>query len=203
MQIPLILVFSWYYTYPWILDVNNRFLEILKVVRHIFIPWCAEDNSHNAIPRRDFHKSWNVKIHVCHFTKGSQRIHEISRRDHHFFDDDGNAEMLIMTTKEAFELKYKRGKTMFAQEAVLRQLFVSDKNLICRIASICHWDRNVKVYLRICGVYLHVCVQIQRVENLLLEQIVCSSSKLFFLNFHHIYEREYNDYQQIIIMHKE
>ena len=36
--------------------------------------------------------------------------------DHHFFDEISMK--MIVTTKEAFELKYKSGKTMFAQEVV-------------------------------------------------------------------------------------
>ena len=70
------------------------------------------------------------------FIKGNERIDEMSRCDHHIFDDDGNGEMLmkmIMTTKEAFELKYKRGKTMFAEETVS-----FGQKLKCLTPSICH-----------------------------------------------------------------
>ena len=52
-------------------------------------------------------------------------LEEISRwffnSDHHFFDDDGNDQIsmkMIVRTKEAFELNYKRGKTIFAQKVV-------------------------------------------------------------------------------------
>ena len=61
-------------------------------------------------------------------TIGSERfelLEETSRWlfncDHHFYDNDGNGEIslkMIVTTKEAFELKYKSDKTMFAQVAV-------------------------------------------------------------------------------------
>ena len=52
-------------------------------------------------------------------------LEEISRwffnYDHHFFDDDGNDQIsmkMIVRTKKAFDLNYKRGKAMFAQEVV-------------------------------------------------------------------------------------
>ena len=52
-------------------------------------------------------------------------LEEISRwffnYDHHFFDGDGNDQIsmkMIVRTKEAFELNYKRGKTIFAQKVV-------------------------------------------------------------------------------------
>ena len=48
-------------------------------------------------------------------------VPSLKSNDHHFFDDDGNDEIsmkMILTTMEAFELNYERGKTMFAQVVV-------------------------------------------------------------------------------------
>ena len=57
------------------------------------------------------------------FDLQEERSRWVFNCDHYFYDDDGNAngEMsmnMIVTTKEVFQLKYKRGKTMFAQAAV-------------------------------------------------------------------------------------